>query len=147
MLGADITIHSNSTTGLEAAILGVPCLNLNKAKGSRFSRTFATDRAPPYAKTAKEAAFKVAKFIARSEPSPTEWLPHFPANAAETIARHVSDLSLETDHEQARSQPPRKDHQVATFAISEDVFMSQVAKNSGSANITRLDDSCYLLTR
>ena len=120
IMGATLTVHTNSTTGLEAALLECPSLNLNPDPDSALSRSFATNNAPFQASTPEEAFHATHRALAgESLPNATAWLPHFPDNAAALVAAEIAARAIDGPRvagwPRARRQPVETEKFSATF--------------------------------
>jgi surface carbohydrate biosynthesis protein len=86
---AELLIHSDSTTGLEAAILGVRCLNI--APGESWSDRFVMRRVNPTVASAKDAKERIDALLATGRwDTPAIPVEMFPADAAKTTARELA---------------------------------------------------------
>jgi surface carbohydrate biosynthesis protein len=84
ILGATVTVHSNSTTGLEAAVLGRPSINLSPPAFAAWTARFATRRINL---TVADAAQAQGPLIAALNGKPLQQAnPTFPPHGARNIA-------------------------------------------------------------
>ena len=152
LLGADIVVHTNSTTGLEAALLGRPTLNLNPAPTSVFSQTFASNQAACQAQTAEDAATRI-KQVLRGETPPRndDWIPEFPENAADRIAAELAPFMPEAGALTSWPHLQRTDTQLKKFTVSVDEAIGRVnlffaGAGAPRTKMTVLDDSLFMLS-
>jgi surface carbohydrate biosynthesis protein len=89
MRHAVLTVHSESTTGVEAAIMGVRVLNLSPAQS--WNHRLIVSEVNPSAATAPEAAEMIAAFLAQGTwpAAPTDPARHFPPGGAKKTAEAI----------------------------------------------------------
>jgi surface carbohydrate biosynthesis protein len=137
---ADVMIHSDSTTGLEAAMLGVPCVNLSP--NPAWSARFIMQRANVTVRDAESAFHKVSGLLREGI--------HLEGHATEITvpdaAARVAGIIAEGQGAPARlgrwgwNQWPRADAQRRKFTASGD----EVAAIVGRKVSAQLDDSLFL---
>ena len=151
MLGADLVIHTNSTTGFEAAVMGVPCLNV----GAPDDRYF-MDHINCSIQSAPQAVEAIATFLGnRSGPIADHKtvLGDYPCEGAKNIAKAILEVG--------RSLPPappitgwgaikRSDEQRRKFLVSTETLIERVNAicvpiNRQRLDVTPLDDSLFLI--
>lgn len=151
LLGADLVVHSNSTTGLEAALLGRPALNLNPAPVSVFSQTFASNAAAFQAPTPEAAAALIAQVMSGgAPPGNDEWVPEFPENSADLIAEALAPFMPDAGELARWDRLQRTDAQLKKFTVSTDEAISRVnlflsGAGAPKTKMSVLDDSLFML--
>jgi surface carbohydrate biosynthesis protein len=160
ILGAQIVIHAVSTTGMEAAILGRPCLNVSPHGHEEYTSMFLMQDINYTVATAKDGAKAVVEFFqSRSGPlvqpaaTAQAFAPHATQNTAQAIAK------LFADHGIAPGPIPRlswgaverHDMERVKFTVSAAEIMASVntlLPRTGvfSPVIEELDDSVFLLS-
>ncbi len=148
LMGAEVMIHSSSTTGLEGALIGTPCLNIHTTPfGERFAARDVnhTVRTIGDAKAAMEAFLKHGDgpLAKRHE------LPFAPGGAEKTAAA-IAQLAPNVDQLRAWGVHNSKPAQIAKFDISADVFRARTERVFNAAkvkavNIAQLDRAMFLL--
>ena len=152
LLGADIVVHTNSTTGLEAALLGRPALNLNPASVSMFSQTFASNAATFQAPTPEVAAALITQVIGgASPPVNDDWIPDFPENAADRIATELMPFLPEAGPLTTWIHLQRSEAQIKKFTVSVEEAMGRVnlffaGAGAPKTKMTVLDYSLFMLS-
>jgi len=160
MLGARIVIHSNSTTGLEAAVLGRPCLNISPPEHDAWARKFLMRDLNYTVAMAEAAKAPVLEYLrtARGPLAATEHVRHgFPPHAARTIADSIIALLL------SRGAKPRQlstfkwrgeertEPQKAKFTASLEEVQKGIAAifptvpGAAAGHVRQLDDSVFLI--
>ena len=152
ILGADLMVHTNSTTGFEAALIGVHCLNI----GLPDTR-YVMDQVNCSIRSVPEAADAIHAFLTqRGGPIGAFVAPlgDFPPDGARNIAAAMCEagagLPQGTDV-QSWKRFARRETQRRKFSVTLDQFRERVAAVcvpivSGKLSITPLDDSIFLMT-
>jgi surface carbohydrate biosynthesis protein len=144
MQHARVMIHNESSTGIEAAIMGARALNFSPIAG--WGERLIVDQVNVTARSADEASDLVARLLADgSWPAParaTDTL--FPAGgAADTAAVMANPLPPPGPHGiQTWQRIDRPDLWKDKFTVS----LEEVRAHIGGCEITVLDDSLFLLT-
>ncbi len=152
ILGADLVIHTNSTTGLEAALMGRPCLNLCPLPNSEFSTSYVARQANFTATTVKDANETIGEFIKhrrgpiRRFKNPVQFHP----DAARIIAEDLDRLSPEGALIGQWRRYARDDVKREKFSVSLQEFMPRMKAIFGALNVAvpqvaELDDSVFYL--
>lgn len=153
IMGSDVTVHCNSTTGLEAALLGRPTLNVNPDPDSAFSRTLATNNSTLQARTPKDAYRLLRKILDENVTEDTAaWMPRLPENASATIADEIARLAPESAQLTGWQQYARVEHHAKKFTVPVDEALSRIqvfltALGCTGVTVTVLDDSLFMLSR
>jgi surface carbohydrate biosynthesis protein len=152
--GAELVVHANSTTGLEAAVLGRPCINFSPTEFKGWTDQFVMARINPTARVLADVKDMIEGFLqkrnALTSASTATW---FQARGAENTAAAIANLMRE------RGAGPklkgafkwqkftRNDVQQAKFTASKDEFASGMRRLApGLAfQCTELDDSIVLM--
>jgi surface carbohydrate biosynthesis protein len=149
MLGADLVVHSQSTTGVEAALLGVPCLNINPVPESHLSRSMVTNGATFQAHDAATAVDMAYEALAGfADAKDASWLPEYPENAAAAIAREIAAVAVTAPRITDWTPHPRSDVQRQKFTVPWDYArerMRRVCEMAGTPPVRggQLDDSLF----
>jgi surface carbohydrate biosynthesis protein len=151
LLGAEFIVHTNSTTGMEAALLNKPVLNMNPEPNTPFSEQYVMNHAPPQAANAEQAASYIIRALAqppRSEPA--TWLPTFPPQCANLVADEIAARAIEGPAITRWDRGERSDHQIKKFTVSPQEFVDRLQPflvRSGCSGVecVMLDDSIFLL--
>jgi hypothetical protein len=154
---AKLVVHANSTTGLEAAILGTPCLNVSPAKYDHWVKYSAMRRVNHTVPDAQTAANAIAQFMnAGKGLEPRTTALGFKPDAAARIA----DACLEVLKERAATPcdatamswaPVERDaRQIQKFSVTTDEFTAAFQDASRNLRLPpmeliALDDSAVLL--
>ena len=142
---ASVLVHANSTTGLEAALMGVPAININPTE--KWGERFVIKDVNLNATSAAQAIAAIKNCIHGNMPLPV--CDMFPIDGAKNIANAVVD--------EVRSNQPltgafpwapmqREASQIAKFsATREDVANSSALTGASIGAIHELEDSVFLL--
>jgi surface carbohydrate biosynthesis protein len=151
MLGADLVLHTGSTTGLEAAFLNVPCLNIGQP-----DHHFIIDQLNCCIHSIPEITVAVVAYLEnRSGPIATfkTSVGAFEFNGARNIANIAVDMIREMNTVNSTGEWVRqKRNQVLKdkFSITKDDFAAKALAICGSSlqqsNIHQIDDSLFLLS-
>ena len=152
ILGADLVIHTNSTTGLEAALMGRPCLNLCPLPNSEFSTSYIARPANFTATTVKDATEAIGEFI-KHRRGPIRRFKntvHFQPDAARIIAEELDRLSPEGGLIGQWKRFARQDVKREKFSVSLQEFIPRMNAIFGALNVAppqvaELDDSLFYL--
>ena len=153
IMGAALTVHTNSTTGLEAALLGCPCLNLNPDPQATFSRSFVTNNAPFQASTPEDAFHAVRRTLAgEAVPRDTAWLPHFPENAPARVSAEIAARAIESLPVTAWARTARQPVEIEKFSANLDDVSARLLRMCSMLGISNivggtLDDSIFWFGR
>ncbi len=153
MCGAKALVHPSSTTGIEAAIIGTPALNLDPvAEHGDYYTVRAVNRTVA---TADEAIAVLDQFLngenVLSGSVPTESL--FPSHGGRKIAQAILKLlgkAPPISGDFRWTTVPRTDSQIAKFTVSLDEVNASLDRAAAITNVTQrtvhqLDDSVFLL--
>jgi hypothetical protein len=152
--GAELLVHANSTSGLEAAMLRRPCLNLSPAAFDGWTSQFLMGQTNATVRSKTEGAAAIERFFAKKESLVSEDLgAWFPPDGAARIARGIAAFMRERgvsagfqgDFRWLRFL--RSDVQRTKFTASKDEFAAGLNRLApGLAfQIMELDDSVVLL--
>jgi surface carbohydrate biosynthesis protein len=134
---SELLIHTSCTTGLEAAIMGKPAINLEPKIGPKFEPL--TTTVNPTARTAT-AALEMVKATIDMEPYTEKARAFFPEGSTETIAKHILQDQPESELDFSKYSPiDRTDIQRRKFSLSLDR-----AKELLGPDIKHLDDSLFV---
>ena len=96
LLGADLMIHASSTTGLEGALLGTPCLNVVAGEAESFGQTYFISEVNHTVRSVAEAKSAIAAFLTnKSGPIVDQPHPNFAPNGALATAETIESLAIE----------------------------------------------------
>ena len=144
--GALVVVHANSTTGLEAALIGVPSINLDPIEswGARFTvRNYNHT-----VKTATEAIEAVAAYLQGKTVKQPVAKPPFPIEGAKNTATVISAAlgpSSVPDKLPWRRAVRTKDMRDKFTATRENIVNNPHIKAAGPSAVHELDDSVFLL--
>ncbi len=151
LMGAEIMIHSNSTTGLEGAVLGTPCLNVvmidNPETDMYVTQCNYTSRSVEDAKAALQ------QFLAgKTGPLSEAYKTDFPTDGAQRCAEVIAGICFESRTLMQWGALARKVTQIEKFSIKVHEFAARataICKSAGVENISvlQVDNSCFLLSR
>lgn len=153
ILGADITVHTNSTTGLEAALLGCTCLNLNLTPTSAFSRTFATNSSAFQVSSVREAVDATLEVLSGKHPvANNNWVPSFPEHGAARIATEIVSRAVDGPAITSWKKTPRAPIEQAKFDAKFDDVRNRLSVIGAHLDLPSaagavLDDSLFLFRR
>jgi surface carbohydrate biosynthesis protein len=138
---ADIVVHSNSTTGLEAALRGKPCLNVFAREAKGWAAQFAMAEANAIAHSVEEAIALLRAPWATLGPRK---VPNFPIHSTKLISDVISRLLAEA--KPFASPAPwqkiaRKDIQRRKFSVTLEEFRALT-----HYSVMELDDSLVLIS-
>jgi surface carbohydrate biosynthesis protein len=155
---AELVIHANSTTGLEAALLNRPCINISPATYKAFTEQFVMGEANVTVESGQDAAQLIADNWQSLDRLGPQKVPHFPPNAAASSADAiVSALARSPAHGQTISGRvdwstfPRGEGEKRKFTVSkEEAFeaakaMFPVVQLAKPASLTEVEDSVFFL--
>ncbi len=151
MQHAAVVIHSDSTTGLEAAALGVPCLNLSP--GSDWSSQFTMAQVNITVQSAEDAQSILRAFLDGGKwPKPHSKIADlFPPQGAQTVANHITSLLTDAGPIEGLHWAPmkRSEAHVKKFSVPDEEFQTHAGAILGKLGVTkaalmRLDDSLFL---
>ena len=151
LLGAEFIVHTNSTTGMEAALLEKPVLNMNPKPNTPFSEQYVMNHAPPQAADAAEAATYILDALSKpSRSEPASWLPTFPPQCATLVADEIAARAIESPAITRWDRLERSDPQIKKFTVSSEEFVARLKPflvRAGIATVEAvvLDDSVFLL--
>lgn len=156
ILGSVLTVHTGCTTGLEAALMGAPVLNLLPHARPRIGQV--TDRVNAVAKTPTEAAQAIVQFLgSRTGPITVKQdlnglFPGAPqGQAARIIAERLSTIP-DTAWRGSFADIPRTQLQTRKFTVHEEALRdalhtaARIARVTPSWKIDQLGDSLFLLS-
>lgn len=148
--GARAVVHANSTTGLEAAALGVPCINLDPIP--TWGDRFLMKQVNYTVNTAKEAIDALGKnfgdghSLVGKSPDASMFPMDGAINTAEAIAELVGSRSPFPDKLQW-TPTERTDTQKSKFTVSrEEIANNPHIKAVHGRSVVQLDDSVFFLT-
>ena len=151
LLGAEFIVHTNSTTGMEAALLEKPVLNMNPKPNTPFSEQYVMNHARPLAADAEEAATYILDALSKpSRREPATWLPTFPPQCATLVADEIAARAIESPAISRWDRLERSDPQIKKFTVSPEEFVARlkpflVRAGVASVEAVVLDDSVFLL--
>ncbi len=151
LLGADLMIHANSTTGLEGALVGTPCLNIVPAEASDLADSFALNAFNFTAGTIDEAKSAIADFLLHgSGPIRAQARPAFIPDGARTAADLIAPLSEDGPEIASWVRYEPRERQVEKFDISAADFAVQLkrifdAVGVKSVQVGQLDRALFLV--
>jgi len=156
ILGAALTVHTGCTTGLEAALMGAPVLNLLPRNRPRIGQV--TDRVNAVARTPTEAAQAIVQFLGNNtgpiavKRSLDGLFPGAPkGHAARFIAERLAAVP-ERAWRGSFADIPRTPLQMRKFTVREDELRAGLltaARVAGAAptwKVEQLGDSLFLLS-
>ncbi len=150
---AAVMVHCDSTTGIEAAILGAPCINLSADPG--WARRLIIPEANYTVHSSDAAATAAQVFLETGKlPAPPRRADDlFPVNGALKTARKIADLLPKPRAltELNWNRIARNDLQKDKFTVSPEEAGAAMARmfalaNAAARPLTRLDDSAYLVS-
>jgi len=148
---AKLMVHANSTTGLEAAFLGTPCLNISPEGYDNFADLYVLRRTNTTARTAQKAAEIILDWsISGKGLSSAVAMDAYPEDSGRRIAevaqRYVASQPIAAKFGIRTAQ--RNDTQKAKFTVSlEEVMNCFNALNVAArgVHVRELDDSLFYL--
>ena len=149
ILGADLTVHCNSTTGLEAALMDRPCLNLNAVGGLSYSQTIATNNSDFQASTAEEGVAKALDVLAgKTHTGDHGWIPEFAPNASELVATEIARNAISDKRVARWTRIARDDFKKSKFDVSQREATERFNLIRGQLNVPNfelkeIDDSLF----
>lgn len=156
ILGAELVVHTGCTTGLEAALMGRPVLNLLPRDRPRIGQV--TNTVNAVARTPTEAAQAIVQFLAhRKGPIAVRrnldrLFPGAPkGRAAQNIARRLSAVP-ESEWRGPFVDVPRTDLQKHKFTVQESeireglLTAAQTARVAVSGQVRQLGDSLFQIS-
>lgn len=150
MMGADLVVHTNSTTGLEAAILGTPTLNLCPRPDSAFSNMYITRRVNRTISKVPEAIKAIDTLLTRGAGPLKTFKPkmEYRRGAAARIADRIAALAppsrgIDNWNVHLRSDPHRQ-----KFTVTMEEFQRRAGLifreiGVGRATVSSLGDSVF----
>ncbi len=151
LMGADLMIHANSTTGLEGALIGTPCLNMVAAEARALSESFAINDVNYTAGTVEEAKSAIENFLKfKSGPIAAQSRPAFVSNGAETSAEQIASLTIDGPEIKSWKRYEPQERQVEKFSISAEDFLARMKRVFDEAKVTsvqvaQLDRALFLV--
>lgn len=149
LLGCELMIHTSSTTGLEGALLGTPCLNVKVAS---YANSFITDTVN-YTVTDVDSAKAAAKewLTERSGHIASQPKPELLTNGAERTAEVIASLCADQPELTTWASLPPQERQVEKFNIRMKEFTARAERVFASAGttldkVTQLDRALFLLS-
>jgi surface carbohydrate biosynthesis protein len=155
---AELVLHSNSTTGLEAALLNRPCINVCPAKYKSFTDQFVMGEANVTVDSGQDAAQLIADNWRSLQKLGPQKVPYFPPNAAANSADAIvsalekspawGEVNLEKIDWTAF---PRGDGEKRKFTVSRDEAfeaakaMFPLVGLSKPASLSQVEDSVFFL--
>ncbi|MBX7200327.1 MAG: hypothetical protein K1X51_13250 [Rhodospirillaceae bacterium] len=150
---AALMVHCDSTTGIEAAILGTPCINLSPDEG--WARRLVIPEANYSVRDGVAAATAAKTFLetGKLEVAPRRADELFPVNGAQKTARAIAEMLPKPKKaltELNWNRIERTDLQRDKFTVSPDEAQAAMMRMFTLANVrprtlTRLDESAYLV--
>ena len=151
LLGADLMIHASSTTGLEGALLGTPCLSIVAAETQSFSNAYATRDVNHTVTSVDEAKAAITAFIRdKSGPIAAQPKPPFAGGGAEKTAAAIAALATDAAELRAWGHHDSKPRQIEKVHSSAEDFAGRTKRIFDSAKVKsvkigQLDRSVFLL--
>ncbi len=115
MWAADLVVHTNSTTGLEAILMGKPVLNLETRPDPSCARL--TSTLNTVARSHTEAVEAIQSGVCYQEAHHNKASVMFPNGANETIAKVIEERGFESRSQFTYERIPRAARQVAKCSI------------------------------
>jgi surface carbohydrate biosynthesis protein len=149
--GAKLVIHANSTTGIEAAALGTPSLNLDPVQ--EWGEKFVINTYNYTAKTLSEAQAAITQFL--NENSGPLAAGHaitaeIPRNGAANTAWHIADC-LKTAKPLTGPFPwrlvDRSELQRSKFTVTQEELTERLSRLNFNGDISQIDDSTFLIQK
>ncbi len=147
--GAKALIHGNSTTGLEAILMGVPTLNLNPI--SEYGEISIVGRISPCASTVEQTISILESFLETGIGLESNYAADdlFPPNGGLAIAKELSQEVIDKaplSKEFSWSRTPRTELQRKKFTVSlNEIVDNPNIKSARRHGVIQLDDSIFLL--
>jgi len=146
--GATVMIHCNSTTGLEAALIGVPTLNLNPV--SAYGDILRIKDISRTVQTVDEAKGVLSEFLKTGSGLPVPDVSQlFPLNGAQSAAGAIANLlkdALPLEREFGWRRTFRDQSLKDKFTATRDEVIShQQISKIPRLSVHQLDDSVFLL--
>ena len=151
LLGAELMIHSNSTTGFEGALVGTPCLNLNPLKDSMLGKAYLMSDANHTVQDAAAAVEAMDEFLTHRRGPLTEIpRPRMVVGAAEKTAEIIASLTPDVAELKSWGQHQSKQRQIDKFDVSPKEFNAKVETIFGlvgvrSVQIAQLGRALFLI--
>ena len=152
LLRTDLMIHTGSTTGLEAAIVGAPCLNVNPTRDTRFAGMFIVNNINATVSDESQAAAAIRDFLLENAgPIAEKKPPPFATGAAEYTAQVIAALTRDVPQLRSWGVHQSKQRQIDKFDISLSDFVARtkaVFDSVGvkSAQVGQIDRALFLLS-
>ena len=151
LLGSDLMIHASSTTGLEGALLGTPCLNVVAGDAESFGQTYFISEVNHTVRSVEDAKSAIAAFLShRSGPIAEQPRPAFLADAAKKTADAIAELAVDAPELRAWGPTEAKKRQIEKFDIAPKDFIARTkrifdAAGVKSVQIGTLDRALFML--
>ncbi len=151
LLGADLMIHASSTTGLEGALLGAPCLNVVAGDAESFGQTYLISEVNHTVRSVEDAKTAIATFLSsRSGPIAAQPQPGFLRDAVQKTADAIASLAVDAPELRSWGRHVPKARQIEKFDISNEAFVARMkrifdAAKVKSVQVGPLDRSLFLL--
>lgn len=146
---AEVVIHANSTTGLEAVALGTPALNLNPVP--EWGEQFVIHAYNYTVRTLEDAHAALSMYLGRSAgplTSQAEGLQSLRLDGAQNTAQYLAELLSDA---KPVTQPftwtpvERTDQHRSKFSVTPAELKKKIHSLGNFGVVTQLDDSTFLL--
>lgn len=165
LMAADCVVHTNSTTGLEAALLGRPTINLAPASEGNWEDTYVTTRVNPTFKDWRQGMMALAEFLtgqggplSELDAQTVQLERYFPSALRGRAAQAIATLMAEAVFPTTGAVEPLKlthhdrapaTRQKFTKGMEEAIYDFQAARQitglSHEVQINPLAESCFLV--
>ena len=151
LLGADLMIHANSTTGLEGVLVGTACLNFVPVEAHALAESFVMKDVNCTVGTLDEAKKAVESFLMRrSGPIATQQSPSFISHGAEIAADLIAERAIDGPAIESWKRYEPQERQVEKFSISPEDFGARMklvfdATEVASVQLAKLDRALFLI--
>ena len=153
LLGTDLLVHTSSTTGLEGALLGTPCLNLVPVQNPAYAGSFHTQTVNYTTASVDEAKAAMAAFLNESAgPIAEQKKPaQFLGGGAERTAKLLEELAPEAEYLSTWARYEGTATQSEKFDISPEAFSQRASSVLGAvgvktARVVQLDRALFWLS-
>jgi len=152
---ADLVIHANSTTGLEAAMLDRPCINICPAEFDQWAGQFLMQRVNHTVRSAQEAVDLIVAFFKNPETLRARNISRrFPSHGAAKIAAVLVSVLQKKGAAPGLaglfpwSRIPRSEAQIQKFQAKAEEFSKGLSELAPGLrfHMHELDDSVALIT-